>query len=409
MKRKKIVTDQDYAEFRIDNIVDVIKSKQYKTLLSVNSKILELFWSIGGLLNNALYEKKSTPAQLIREGVAATLMPVYGTCFSAENLSIMQDFSNVCSCVKLQAITSKVSWKYIRVLNQLQDPNAWTHYILLMYKKSLTPDQLQDLIDKDTPTFKDGAEQDLHYLRIDHKDLHHRMIMDVDLFFKEEANDFRSLLIPKEKVSYTGLKDELEVKLLSDIQERVYAFQALCYDALQSRLNYAFQEIGREVSTASVAIATTMTQDEVLNKVITQLNNRYLDKAWLLACLKFAEAYQNEFADFLDLVSFAHIKVLLTVADKLERERYATVAYEKRLTPEQLATYIAEGKTSPKPVSDLTKTPEPPEKIRKVISKKGNIKVVTTVLAVEQQISTEPDMNMNIFANMDITAFLKDA
>ncbi|WP_199121472.1 DUF1016 N-terminal domain-containing protein [Pedobacter sp. ASV28] len=408
MKRKKIITDQDYADFRIANIVDVIKSEQHKMLRLMNGRILDLFWSIGGLLNDALYEKKPAISQLIRQRLAAKLIPEYGAYFSAENLSVMQDFSATCSLEKLQAIKEKVSWKYIRVLNQLQDQNAWIHYILLIYKKSLNPDQLQEIIDKDTPTFKDRAEQDLHYLWVDHKDLHHRMIMDVDQFFKGNGStDFRRLLEPKERVFYDGLNDELEVELLAKTQECIYYFQSFCYDITQTRINYAFQYIGQEMSNAIVAIATTIMQDDMVNKVIAELNNRYLDKAWLLDCLKFGKAYENDFADFLHFVSFAHIKVLLSVTDKLERQGYATVAYEKKLTPEQLAAYIEANKLKPETVIEIAS--EAAKKNDKVTLKNGNRMVLMTTHVVELPLDREAKNSWNIFTDPDIMAFLRDA
>lgn len=403
--KKKI--DKANIDFGINYVIDTIKEKQFTTLSTINSGMIELFWNVGSLLNNSLYKGDLSPTEdLIRGQISDVLVPVFGPYFSVENLLIMQVFASKCPPNELREVSFGICWDYIPVFNQIEQ-QTWKYYIHTIHEHGLTPEQLKQLIKSNILKPVHEIEDLLPYLITRYKEKSYKGVMGIDLFFrKNKAVDFRKLFEPKDE-DFIEPNDIVYGDLLEIIYQKIVYFQFHFNKIAHAQVNCSFLSIGHQLISSVQALNPKVTLEEFVNRVIQQLNPNFLDEEWLLDCVKFAKSYQvGEPVDFAHTINFAHIKVLLEVASDKARVYYADIVFERNLTPNQLKDLINEdikqerAFVSPKNTASTIKT---------IVSKQGGENIIVHIRSIEQKSASNTCMNSNIFTNQDVMSFLKDA
>lgn len=391
---------KNYISTNVYQIESAIKFRKFSALESINSGMLQLFWQIGDYLN---FNLDLNTHISIFEKLSLHLEKTFGLYLSKENVLLMQNFAKRCPSSILKDVSYGISWKYIPVLKDVSSEYSWLYYSQIIHLQSLNPQQLSNLIGENL-VFKE--EVDRIVLNPDDKfsNIHYEEIMDYEAFYNPmRAQQIRRLLEPK-RVPAIKLNNVLLKEMIDEIESMIFNFQIEYNHLIHTMANNSFQYIGLQLKNRINNLEQNTSIEDFIKEIANGVKDS-LDERTLLACLKFAQEYKDEFVPFTQLIRFEHIKILLNIPSKQSRSYYAQHAFELGLNPQQLLDLIEKNENGTV-YSGLATFEKPVTKNKRASSTKKNVEINIETTEIEPKIDLQNHLNCNIFNDADILKHL---
>jgi len=402
----------------VENLKKNAEIRHSTFLRIINSAVISLFWEIGSRINTNLKNKYSDDGGKFEISlISDCLTPVFGAYMTKENLWLMTKFSAQCNEATMREISHFTNWQYVPILLDLEYNEAWIYYVHHTHKESLNPEQLQREIK--THSFKtldkENPQDRMIYLMLNESKLFQQN--SINLYFGEITGGiFKNLFEPQleSKLIFDSLLQEKkpDLELTLQIYSSILEFQSSYNYILNNSFNDFCYGIGEEIIRVA-AIFNTQVTDSLLDHCIAKLSEDFpsiFNIGHLLDCLKFAEHFmeRHQRNELQQTVSWPFIKILNSIDSTDVQLLIANEVFNEGMSIEELKKMIAEGSfdygsTKNSHFKEMTiRNSGVVEK-----TKRRNSTLTVTKEVHELKISSENDVNRNIFKNPDILKFLE--
>ena len=137
-----IIKNTEKFEKDVDNLICSADQLIDNTIFKINCELINLYWSIGSLVNNYRKENNSSYGDKVYTMFAEKLSFKYGKGFSRRNINNMCLFNKLFENWHLGAKFKNISWSHIRKLLRFKDVKIINYYLNEIETKKLTKEEL---------------------------------------------------------------------------------------------------------------------------------------------------------------------------------------------------------------------------------------------------------------------------
>ncbi|MGJ1205611.1 DUF1016 N-terminal domain-containing protein [Sphingobacterium lactis] len=272
----------------VDNLKDITNHNHTEISRYINSSLLQLFWKIGGTLQNEGDKHSNIQnGQNVIKRVSNILKPLFGKYMDEDQLRLMKKFYK--------------NYDNERNNNFFDFPN-WLELTLLLNSISEN-----DNSEAPSPSLETKTNLFRNHLAYPY-------------FCGKDRNKFRNLVEPQELSTYELPIKRFEWNLVNDIYNEIIKAQIRINLSVNIDFNSLIRSIGEAIITSSSYFEENISDNTIdyCTKELKGCFPSFLNKAQLLSSIKLVKCYKTniDFSNIFDMVSWPYIKVLLTINDK---------------------------------------------------------------------------------------------